>query len=224
MAHDVLNPTPEYLAFWRERHVCTLTTPRPDGTPHVVPVGVTYDPEAGLARVISNKNSKKIRNVLAAQATEQGPARVAVCQMQGRRWATLEGSAVVRTDENLGRRGGGALRGALRADAVAQSGPGRPGDHPRPSHGTRLNHPARTGTGTSTSTSTSTSTRKQFGFHLVRFKHWTRTSQRRHRGQVHDGAVVWGKHLERSATTGESLQALRGVAVVISGSKSWWSR
>ena len=24
--------------FWRERHLCTLTTIRPDGTPHVVPV------------------------------------------------------------------------------------------------------------------------------------------------------------------------------------------
>ncbi|MEV7440912.1 pyridoxamine 5'-phosphate oxidase family protein [Streptomyces sp. NPDC091204] len=110
MSHDVLNPTPEYLAFWRERHVCTLTTPRPDGTPHVVPVGVTYDPEAGLARVISNKHSRKVRNVLAAQAQAQaeaeaeaqpsaGGARVAVCQMEGRRWATLEGRAVVRTDE-----------------------------------------------------------------------------------------------------------------------------
>lgn len=81
MSHDVLNPTPEYLAFWRERHVCTLTTPRPDGTPHVVPVGVTYDPEAGLARVISSKSSKKVRNVLAAP---DGSARVAVCQMEGR--------------------------------------------------------------------------------------------------------------------------------------------
>ncbi|KJY39416.1 MULTISPECIES: pyridoxamine 5'-phosphate oxidase family protein [Streptomyces] len=95
-AHDVLNPTPDYLAFWRERHVCTLTTPRPDGTPHVVPVGVTYDPEAGLARVISNKHSKKVRNVLEAPG---GAARVAVCQMEGRRWATLEGRAVVRSDE-----------------------------------------------------------------------------------------------------------------------------
>ncbi|MFF4443404.1 pyridoxamine 5'-phosphate oxidase family protein [Streptomyces sp. NPDC001502] len=112
MSHDVLNPTPEYLAFWRERHVCTLTTPRPDGTPHVVPVGVTYDPEAGLARVISNRHSKKVRNILAAQeaqaqaqAQAERPdgtpvgARVAVCQMEGRRWATLEGRAVIRTDE-----------------------------------------------------------------------------------------------------------------------------
>ncbi|MFJ6937563.1 pyridoxamine 5'-phosphate oxidase family protein [Streptomyces sp. NPDC101132] len=96
MSLDPLNPTPEYLAFWRERHICTLTTTRPDGTPHVVPVGVTYDPEAGLARVISNKNSKKVRNVLAAQPDG---ARVAVCQMEGRRWATLEGRAVIRTDE-----------------------------------------------------------------------------------------------------------------------------
>ncbi|MFI5984530.1 pyridoxamine 5'-phosphate oxidase family protein [Streptomyces sp. NPDC051555] len=96
MSHDVLNPTADYLAFWQERHVCTLTTPRPDGSPHVVPVGVTYDPQAGVARVISNKHSKKIRNVLAA-----GPegVRVAVCQMAGRRWATLEGRARILDDE-----------------------------------------------------------------------------------------------------------------------------
>ncbi|OEJ59992.1 nitrilase [Streptomyces agglomeratus] len=95
---DVRNPSPEYLAFWREYHLCTLTTPRPDGTPHVVPVGVTYDPEAGLARVITNKGSTKVANVLAA-----GPegARVAVCQVKGGYWATLEGRAVVRTEPEL---------------------------------------------------------------------------------------------------------------------------
>ncbi|MDT9699650.1 pyridoxamine 5'-phosphate oxidase family protein [Streptomyces sp. P17] len=88
-------PDDSYLSFWRERHLCTLTTPRPDGSPHVVPVGVTYDPEAGLARVIANKASTKVSNVLAA-----GPdgARVAVCQVDGRRWATLEGRAYVRTE------------------------------------------------------------------------------------------------------------------------------
>ncbi|MER5897458.1 TIGR03618 family F420-dependent PPOX class oxidoreductase [Streptomyces sp. NPDC001876] len=92
---DVRNLGPEYLAFWRERHVCTLTTLRPDGTPHVVPVGVTYDPETRLARVITSGNSRKVAHVRAA-----GPqgARVAVCQMQGRRWATLEGLATVRTE------------------------------------------------------------------------------------------------------------------------------
>ncbi|MFF8015882.1 TIGR03618 family F420-dependent PPOX class oxidoreductase [Streptomyces sp. NPDC007929] len=85
-------PDPSYLGFWRERHLCTLTTPRPDGTPHLVPVGVTYDPEARLARVITNRASAKVRYVRAAG--EEGAA-VAVCQLQGRRWATLEGRAFV---------------------------------------------------------------------------------------------------------------------------------
>ncbi|MGN5635354.1 pyridoxamine 5'-phosphate oxidase family protein [Streptomyces sp. AC154] len=97
MAVDVRDPGPEYLAFWREPHVCTLTTLRPDGTPHVVPVCVTYDPEAGLARVITGRHSRKVANILAA-----GPdgARVAVCQAEGRRWATLEGVARVRTERD----------------------------------------------------------------------------------------------------------------------------
>jgi len=80
--------------FWRERHLCFLVTPRPDGTPHQVPVGVTYDPATRVARVISGGRSRKVRNVLAA-----GPgARVALSQVDGRRWCTLEGVAVVRED------------------------------------------------------------------------------------------------------------------------------
>lgn len=98
MSLDPRNPDPEYLDFWRERHLCTLTTPRPDGTPHVVPVGVTYDPEAGLARVIANRHSRKVAHVRAAG--EDG-ARVAVCQLAGKRWATLEGLAVVREEPEL---------------------------------------------------------------------------------------------------------------------------
>jgi PPOX class probable F420-dependent enzyme len=92
---DPAAPGEPYLAFWRERHLCTLTTLRPDGSPHVVPVGVTYDPEARLARVITDKSSAKASHVLAAGA--EG-ARVAVCQVAGRRWATLEGRARVRTE------------------------------------------------------------------------------------------------------------------------------
>ncbi|GHB21857.1 pyridoxamine 5'-phosphate oxidase family protein [Streptomyces chryseus] len=92
---DVRSPSPDYLAFWREYHLCTLTTLRPDGSPHVVPVGVTYDPEAGIARVITNKGSTKVANVLAAG---EAGARVAVCQVKGGHWATLEGRAVVVTD------------------------------------------------------------------------------------------------------------------------------
>lgn len=92
---DIRSPGPGYLAFWREYHLCTLTTHRPDGSPHVVPVGVTYEPEAGLARVITNTASAKAAHVRAAGP---GGARVAVCQVDRGRWATLEGLATVSQD------------------------------------------------------------------------------------------------------------------------------
>ncbi|MER7888595.1 TIGR03618 family F420-dependent PPOX class oxidoreductase [Micromonospora sp. NPDC094482] len=82
-------------AFCRERHLATLTTLRPDGTPHVVPIGVTLDPAAGLARVITSGTSRKADHV--AAAGPQG-APVAVCHVDGRRWLTIEGRAVVRAD------------------------------------------------------------------------------------------------------------------------------
>jgi PPOX class probable F420-dependent enzyme len=80
------------LEFWTERHLCTLTTLRRDGSPHVVPVGATLDPQAGLVRVTASRTSAKVRHILA------GAARVAVCQVDGRRWSTLEGLAVIRDD------------------------------------------------------------------------------------------------------------------------------
>jgi PPOX class probable F420-dependent enzyme len=80
------------LAFLAERHLATLTTLRADGSPHVVPVGMTYDAATGTARVITSGTSAKARHV------GQGGARVAVCQVDGRRWLTLEGTAVVRDD------------------------------------------------------------------------------------------------------------------------------
>jgi PPOX class probable F420-dependent enzyme len=83
---------PALLDFWRERHLCTLTTLRADGSPHVVPVGATLDAESGLVRVTASRTSAKVRHVLA------GAARVAVCQVDGARWSTLEGLAVVRDD------------------------------------------------------------------------------------------------------------------------------
>lgn len=95
MALDLDDLDEDYLAFWRERHLLTLTTLRPDGTPHVVPVGVTYDPTSRLARVITSRASRKARNV-AAYGAAGGAA--AVCQVAGGRWATLEGTAVIRDD------------------------------------------------------------------------------------------------------------------------------
>jgi F420H(2)-dependent biliverdin reductase len=90
--HDPHALPPEVLEFLTERHLATLTTLRADGSAHVVPVGVTYDPETATARVITSGTSTKAGHVRA------GRQRVAVCQVDGRRWITLEGTAVVRDD------------------------------------------------------------------------------------------------------------------------------
>ncbi|MHA6797934.1 pyridoxamine 5'-phosphate oxidase family protein [Bounagaea algeriensis] len=92
---DVAGRGEDFAAFWAERHLCTLSTVRPSGTPHVTPVGATLDVETGTARVISSRTSRKVRNVLAAG--ERG-APVSLCQVDGRRWSTLEGRAFVRED------------------------------------------------------------------------------------------------------------------------------
>lgn len=82
---------PALLEFWTERHLCTLTTLRADGRPHVVPVGVALDHEQRCAWVITSPESRKARNLT-------GSALVAACQVDGRRWSTLEGHASVRAD------------------------------------------------------------------------------------------------------------------------------
>jgi len=92
MAGDPVHLGPSVLTFLTERHLATLTTLRADGSPHVTPVGVTYDPTTGVARVITSGTSAKVRHV------RDGKDRVAVCQVDGRRWLTLEGTAVVRDD------------------------------------------------------------------------------------------------------------------------------
>ena len=79
------------LDFWTARHLCTLTTLRADGSPHVVPVGVPLDPERGCARVITGGTSVKARHL-------RTPGRVAACQVDGPRWSTLEGTAVTTDD------------------------------------------------------------------------------------------------------------------------------
>ena len=92
MAYDLTDLPAGLLEFLTERHLATLTTLRADGSPHVVPVGVTFDPATRTARVITSGTSAKARHVRAGQG------RVAVCQVEGRRWVTLEGTAVVRDD------------------------------------------------------------------------------------------------------------------------------
>lgn len=91
MAQTRYDLSPEAIHFLEERHLATLTTLRPDGSPHVVPVGFSYDPSSGLARVISFASSQKVRNLAAG-------GRAAVSQVDGGRWLTLEGPATVTDD------------------------------------------------------------------------------------------------------------------------------
>lgn len=93
VAHDPKHLGSEIDAFVTERHLATLTTMRADGTPHVVAVGFTWDPEATIVRVITWAGSRKARNVLALPGS---PA--AVCQVDGGRWLTMEGRATVTDD------------------------------------------------------------------------------------------------------------------------------
>jgi PPOX class probable F420-dependent enzyme len=86
------------LAFVTERHLATLTTLRADGSPHVVAVGFTWDGEQGVARVITSRGSVKAGNA-------RRGGRAAVCQVDGRRWLTLEGTVRLLED-------GGAVRDA----------------------------------------------------------------------------------------------------------------
>ena len=92
MAHDP-GALPEAVrAFLVERHLATLTTLRPGGTPHVVAVGFTWDTEARLARVITNGASRKVAHVRA------GSRRAVVAQVDGGRWLALEGVPRVSDD------------------------------------------------------------------------------------------------------------------------------
>ena len=91
MARGPADLDPADLVFLAERHLATLTTLRPDGSPHVVAVGFSYDPADEVARVITFADSRKARH-----ATIGG--RAAVCQVDGRRWLTLEGAVRLVTD------------------------------------------------------------------------------------------------------------------------------
>jgi PPOX class probable F420-dependent enzyme len=77
--------TEAMLAFLSEYHLATLTTLRADGSPHVVPVGFSYDPELHIVRVITFPSSVKYKNALRG-------GRAVVSQVDGGRWLSLEGT------------------------------------------------------------------------------------------------------------------------------------
>lgn len=77
--------TPEALRFLAEYHLASLTTLRADGTPHVVPVGFSYDDAEHTVRVITFAGSQKYVNALRG-------GRAVVSQVDGGRWLSLEGT------------------------------------------------------------------------------------------------------------------------------------
>lgn len=82
----VPSPLPEALrSFLAEYHLASLTTMRADGSPHVVPVGFSYDEAAGVVRIITFSSSVKYKNA-------RRGGRAAVSQVDGGRWVTLEGT------------------------------------------------------------------------------------------------------------------------------------
>ncbi|QIM21586.1 TIGR03618 family F420-dependent PPOX class oxidoreductase [Phycicoccus sp. HDW14] len=79
------------VEFMRERHLATFTTLRRDGSPHVVPVGFTWDEDALVARVIASRGSAKVLQARAGR-------RASLAQVDRRRWLSLEGTTRVLED------------------------------------------------------------------------------------------------------------------------------
>ena len=94
MALDLENLPESFAEFVTTRHLATLTTLRADGSPHVAPVGFSFDPVTRIARIIASAGTQKVVNI------ERGGlgASVVICQVDGGRWISLEGKAVVTTD------------------------------------------------------------------------------------------------------------------------------
>ncbi len=80
--------------FLNDRHLATLTTIRPDGTPHVVPVGFTWEATTCTARVITSAGSVKAMNL-------KVHPRAVLCQVDGGRWVALEGEGRVVEDPSV---------------------------------------------------------------------------------------------------------------------------
>lgn len=70
----------------RERHIGTLSTRAAWGGIHAVPVGFTF--HDGILRVITSRDSQKVRNVL-----RDGSATIS--QVDGGRWLSFPGIATV---------------------------------------------------------------------------------------------------------------------------------
>ena len=100
MSLNPLDLNEDIQSFLYERHLASLTLLRADGSPHVTAVGFTWDQTNQLVRVITWAGSMKSQ--ILAQLTN---TRAVVCQIDGGRWLSLEGTAVLTDDEDRCREG-----------------------------------------------------------------------------------------------------------------------
>jgi len=70
-----------------------VATLRSDGSPHVVPMGIALAADTDVAWGITSRTSRKVAHLRA-------DARIAVNQVDGRRWSTIEGTAEVIAEED----------------------------------------------------------------------------------------------------------------------------
>ena len=77
------------IEFVRERHIGILSTLAPWGGIHAVAVGFTL--RDGLLRIITSRDSQKVRNV-----RRDGTATIS--QVNGARWLSFQGTATVHDD------------------------------------------------------------------------------------------------------------------------------
>lgn len=73
-----LSTPPAAERFLAKNAICTLSTARPDGSPHVTSVRFTWDIQAGLARVMTVGTRRKARNI-----SGNPHAWVSLCQLVG---------------------------------------------------------------------------------------------------------------------------------------------
>src|SRR4051794_9681099 len=91
-SHSLSRTDPRVRDFWSERHLCAVTFLKADGRPHVVPMGVVLSDDSDAAWAITSGTSFKAKLL-------GRPSPVAICQVDGARWTTIQGIATLRADE-----------------------------------------------------------------------------------------------------------------------------
>ncbi|WP_411700996.1 pyridoxamine 5'-phosphate oxidase family protein [Conyzicola sp.] len=77
------------LEFVSDRHLAMLSTMARDGAIHQIAVGFTL--HDGVVRIITGDGTQKVRNI-------ERDARATVGQVDGRRWISFVGNAVIERD------------------------------------------------------------------------------------------------------------------------------